>query len=124
MSNNIHNTAIIDENANIDKSVKIGPYSIIGPNVKIGKDTELESNVIISGDTEIGENCKVFPFTVLANLSTADAILISELPPPYNTRRFFIVFTKTQIASCNERSASSRMCFEDPLSTIFYYNFK
>ena len=67
MSNNIHSTAIIDKNADIDKSVKVGPFSIIGPNVKIGKDTELKSNVIISGDTEIGTNCKVYPFTVLGN---------------------------------------------------------
>ena len=67
MSNNFHSTSIVDENADIDKSVIIGPYCIIGPHVKIRKGTELKSNVIISGDTEIGECCIIYPFSVLGN---------------------------------------------------------
>jgi hypothetical protein len=60
----------------------------------------------------------IFPLTVLAYLSTAAAILISELPPPNKTREFLIVLTKTQIASWNERSASSKICLDDPLKTL------
>lgn len=60
----------------------------------------------------------VLPFTVLESLSTAAAILISEFPPPYKTREFFIVLTRTHIASWNERYASSKICFDDPLKTI------
>ncbi len=67
MSYNFHSTSIVDENADIDKSVIIGPYCIIGPHVKIRKGTELKSNVIISGDTEIGECCLIYPFSVLGN---------------------------------------------------------
>ena len=67
MSYNFHSTSIVDENADIDKSVIIGPYCIIGPHVKIRKGTELKSNVIISGDTEIGECCIIYPFSVLGN---------------------------------------------------------
>lgn len=60
----------------------------------------------------------VFPLTVLANFSTAAAILISELPPPYKTLLFLTVLTNTQIASWKERSASSKMCLEEPLKTM------
>ena len=67
MGKNIHNTAIVDKKAYIDESVIIGPYSIIGPNVKIKKNTILKSNVIIEGYTEIGENCIIYPFSVLGN---------------------------------------------------------
>ena len=67
MNKNIHNTAIVDKDANIDDSVIIGPYSIIGPNVKIKKNTILKSNVVIDGHTEIGENCTIYPFSVLGN---------------------------------------------------------
>lgn len=59
----------------------------------------------------------VFPLTVFESLSTAEAILISELPPPYNTLLFLMVLTKTQMASCKLLSASSKMCLEDPLKT-------
>lgn len=67
MSKNIHTTALIDKNADIDDSVIIGPYCVIGPNVKISKNTELKSNVVISGFTEIGMNCKIYSFAVLGN---------------------------------------------------------
>ena len=67
MSGNIHHSAIIDKNAVIDSSVKIGPFCIIGPNVEIKRNTILKSNVIIDGYTEIGNNCTIYPFSVLGN---------------------------------------------------------
>jgi UDP-N-acetylglucosamine acyltransferase len=60
---NIHPTAIIDSNAKIDVSVKIGAYSIIGPNVVIGANTTIASHVEIKGHTTIGENNKIYQFT-------------------------------------------------------------
>ena len=36
----IHPTAIVSKNAEIDKEVSIGPYSVIEGNVKIKKGTE------------------------------------------------------------------------------------
>ncbi len=56
----IHDTAIVDRNAQIDSGVKIGPYSIIGENVKIGKDTTIGSGVLLEGNTEIGSNNEIF----------------------------------------------------------------
>ena len=58
----IHNTAIIDPKAKIDKDVSIGAYSIIGPDVQISEGAEIQSHVNISGDTIIGNNTKIFTF--------------------------------------------------------------
>ena len=58
----IHKTAIIDPNAKIDPSVKIGAYSIIGPNVEIYENTIIQSHVSILGNTKIGKNNRFYPF--------------------------------------------------------------
>lgn len=57
---NIHPTAIVSVNSQIDPSVKIGPYSIIEDNVKIGAGTEISSHVRIEKFTRIGRECKIF----------------------------------------------------------------
>ena len=59
---NIHPTAIIEEGAQLDASVKVGPYCIIGKDVKIAKDSELFSHVVVKGHTTIGEGCEFYPF--------------------------------------------------------------
>ena len=58
----IHNTAIIDSKAKIDKNVQIGPYCVIGPNVEIGENTIIQSHVNISANTKIGKENKIYPF--------------------------------------------------------------
>ena len=63
----IHKTAIVDSKAKISSSVKIGPYSIIGPNVEIGEGTDINSHVSIAGYTKIGKNNKVYPFASIGN---------------------------------------------------------
>lgn len=62
---NIHKTAIISPKAELDENIMIGPYCIIGDHVKISKGTELVSHIQIEGKTEIGQNCKIFPFTII-----------------------------------------------------------
>ena len=42
----IHKTSIIDKNAKISQTVKIGPYTFIGPNVEI--DDEVEKIISLS----------------------------------------------------------------------------
>ena len=61
----IHNTAVIDPKAEIDESVKIGPYCHVGPQVKISAGTQLESHVVIRGNTEIGRDNHIFQFNSL-----------------------------------------------------------
>ena len=58
----IHKTAIIDKNAKVHSSIKVGAYSIIGPNVEIGANTEIKSHVSITGNTKIGKGNKIYPF--------------------------------------------------------------
>ena len=59
----IHPTAIIHPGAELDTSVKVGPYSIIGDKVKVGKDTWIGPHVVVSDRTTIGDSCKLFQFS-------------------------------------------------------------
>jgi len=63
----IHKTAVIDKNAKIHSSVKIGPYSIIGPNVEINENVVIQSHVNITGSTKIGSGNKFYPFASIGN---------------------------------------------------------
>jgi UDP-2-acetamido-3-amino-2,3-dideoxy-glucuronate N-acetyltransferase len=54
-----HETAVIDEGAEIGEGVKIWHFSHIMPNSKIGDDCNIGQNVIISPDVVLGKNCKV-----------------------------------------------------------------
>lgn len=58
----IHPTAVVHEGAQLDPSVEVGPYAIIGEFVKIGAGTVVQSHAFIDGHTTIGKNCKIFPF--------------------------------------------------------------
>ena len=64
----IHQTAIIDSQAELASGVEVGPYSIIGPQVKIGKNTKIGPHVVIDGWTHIGEGCTVFQFASIGAL--------------------------------------------------------
>ena len=61
----IHHTAIIDPKAELDSSVKVGAYTIIGPNVQIGAGSEIGPHAVIEGHTTIGENNRIFQFASL-----------------------------------------------------------
>ena len=58
----IHPTAIIDHSSELDSSVTVGAYSVIGKNVKIDKNTVIGPHVVISSDCEIGESNKIYQF--------------------------------------------------------------
>lgn len=65
----IHSTAIVDKQAELDSSVSVGPYSIIGPHVKIGAGTTVASHVVIEGHTTIGRDNRIFQFTSLGSIN-------------------------------------------------------
>ncbi len=65
----IHSTAIVDTQAELDSSVSVGPYSIIGPHVKIGAGTAVASHVVIEGHTTIGRDNRIFQFTSLGAIN-------------------------------------------------------
>lgn len=59
----IHPTAIVDPKAELDSTVEIGAYSIVGPNVKIGAGTVVGPHVVIEGHTTIGRDNRFFQFS-------------------------------------------------------------
>lgn len=58
----IHDTAIIEEGAQIHESCKIGPYTVVSANVVIGEGTTVGPHVVINGPTVIGKNNRIFQF--------------------------------------------------------------
>ncbi|MCG2584095.1 acyl-ACP--UDP-N-acetylglucosamine O-acyltransferase [Massilia sp. TS11] len=59
----IHPTAIVDPKAELDSSVEVGAYTLIGPHVKIGARTKVGPHVVIEGHTTIGEDNHFFQFS-------------------------------------------------------------
>jgi len=62
---NIHPTAIIDSDAELDSSVQVGPYAIIEKNVKIGPHTTIKPHSVITGPTTIGAGNSIGPFATV-----------------------------------------------------------
>ena len=62
---NIHPTAIVDLQAELDSSVDVGPYVIIEKGVKIGSDTQIKPHSIITGPTTIGSGNVIGPFATV-----------------------------------------------------------
>jgi UDP-N-acetylglucosamine acyltransferase len=65
MTSKIHATAIIDSKAELDSSVEVGAYTIIGAGVKIDADTRVGSHSVIKGPTTIGKNNQIFQYVSL-----------------------------------------------------------
>ena len=58
----IHATAIVDARAQLDGSVSVGPYSLIGPHVQIAAGTRIGAHCVIEGHTRIGQDNHIFQF--------------------------------------------------------------
>jgi UDP-N-acetylglucosamine acyltransferase len=58
----IHPTAAVDRHAELDSTVQVGPFAVIGPRVKIGARTRVGPHAVIEGDTTIGADNVVFQF--------------------------------------------------------------
>lgn len=59
----IHPTAIIAKEANLDSSVEVGAYSIVGPYVQIASGTKIGPHVVLEGRTTIGRDNTFFQFS-------------------------------------------------------------
>ncbi len=64
---NIHQTAIIEDGAQLGQDVSIGPYCCIGSDVTLADGVKLESHVVLSGDTSIGAGTHIFPFASIGH---------------------------------------------------------
>jgi len=61
----IHPTAIVDPKAELDSSVQVGAYTLIGPHVRIGAGTTVGPHCVIEGHTTIGRDNRIFQFNSL-----------------------------------------------------------
>ena len=61
----IHDTAIIDPSARLHASVRVGPWTLIGPDVEIGEGSVVESHVVIKGPTRIGARNHIYQFSTV-----------------------------------------------------------
>jgi UDP-N-acetylglucosamine acyltransferase len=67
MMSRIHQTALINRQAEIDSDVEIGPYSVIGAGVRIGKATKVASHVVIEGRTSLGQGNTIYQFATVGS---------------------------------------------------------
>jgi len=65
----LHPTAIIDPAAELDSTVEVGPYSVIGARVKINAGTRVGSHVVLDGPMQIGRDNQIFPYAALGAIS-------------------------------------------------------
>jgi len=63
----VHPTAFVEDGAELDDDVSIGPFSVVGSESRIGRGSRLESHVVVTGRTTLGEGCRVFPFACLGH---------------------------------------------------------
>jgi hypothetical protein len=57
--------SIVDPKAELDASVSVGPYTVIGPHVRIGAGTTIGAHCVIEGRTTIGRDNRIFQFASL-----------------------------------------------------------
>jgi UDP-3-O-[3-hydroxymyristoyl] glucosamine N-acyltransferase len=56
----VHETAVIDETADVSLATSIGPYCVIGPGVVIDKGSRLGSHVTVGPDVSIGSDTMIY----------------------------------------------------------------
>ena len=61
----IHPTAIIDKTAQLDSTVEVGPYAIIGAHVHIGEGSIIEAHASVKGPTFLGKRNAISSFAAV-----------------------------------------------------------
>ena len=61
----IHVTAIVDPAAELDSTVTVGPYTVIGPHVRVDAGSTIGPHCVIEGRTTIGCDNRIFQFNSL-----------------------------------------------------------
>ena len=59
----IHSTAVIDPKAELDSSVQVGPYAVVGAGVKLGPGCQLYAHAVVEGPSTFGKENVFHPFT-------------------------------------------------------------
>jgi UDP-N-acetylglucosamine acyltransferase len=58
----IHETAVVDAQAELADDVEVGPFSVIGPGVRVGPGARIGPHAVIQGNTTLGAGVEVFQF--------------------------------------------------------------
>lgn len=62
---NVHPTAVVDPQAQIDESAIVGPYCVLEGPVVIGAGTRLMAHVYVLGPARIGQDNQIYPFACI-----------------------------------------------------------
>lgn len=65
MAPNIHPTALVSAGAELDSTVTVGPYVVIGDKVRIDAGTTVGAHAVIEGPTVIGRDNRIFTHAAL-----------------------------------------------------------
>jgi UDP-N-acetylglucosamine acyltransferase len=60
-------TAIVEDGAQIDENVSIGPYCVVGSDVSLSDGVTLASHVVVTGRSNIGANTRIYPFASIGH---------------------------------------------------------
>ncbi|MEJ2380743.1 MAG: acyl-ACP--UDP-N-acetylglucosamine O-acyltransferase [Gammaproteobacteria bacterium] len=58
----IDSRAIVDQAAELDDGVTVGPFAVIGPGVEIGAGTSIGPHAVVNGPTRIGRDNRIYQF--------------------------------------------------------------
>ena len=61
----ISSSAQISPSAQLDSTVTVGPFSVIGAGVRIGKGTKIAAHVYLGEGVILGDHCEIFPRVVI-----------------------------------------------------------
>ena len=62
MAVNIHPTAIVSPEAELDDGVSVGAYAVVGAGVQVGAGTQVGPHAVLEGPTRIGAGNRIFQF--------------------------------------------------------------
>ena len=65
MTVEIHPTAIVSPEAELDAGVTVGPHALVGPEVRLGRGTSVGAHAQVQGPTTMGEDNRIFPLAVV-----------------------------------------------------------
>lgn len=68
MTADVHPTAVISEDVELDGGVTVGPYAVVGPGVKLGVGVSVGSHAVVEGDTTVGAGTRVFSHAVIGTI--------------------------------------------------------
>jgi UDP-N-acetylglucosamine acyltransferase len=96
----IHETAIVNPQAEIGEDCYIGAFSTVGNAVVLGDKVHLESHVVIDGKTSIGDETRIFPFVSIGlapqDLKYAGEETATQIGKRNHIREFVTVHRGTQ----------------------------